>query len=457
MAHAYQQRRAYVYASVLGDKYAFDRACALLTIVGIRASKLRRICHHPTSVGLRLLSREPLQSRVVNAVRRYFRTPPLPRVAEDEKRRDRDGRLQRDPGVRPAINGALDWLCAAHDRSKTADGGVARDYSLIKGWASSYPETTGYIIPTFVAHARENDGRRLKMRARRMLDWLAAIQLPTGAFYGGKIDSTPRKPVTFNTGQILIGLACGERVFGGYRTALELAADWLVATQDPDGCWRKYPTPFATPGEKTYETHVAWGLLEADRVHPDRGYGDAAMRNIRWACGKQRSNGWLADCCLTDPSQPLTHTLGYALRGLIEGYRFSGDRSVAAVAHRTADALLAKLRDDGFIAGRLRADWSEAVPWACLTGVVQIAHCWLMLYEDTGNARYLEAGRRANSFVRRTVRLDDAPEGMRGGVKGSLPVDGGYGPFEYPNWAAKFLIDSLTLEERLATRAKQPS
>ena len=393
-----------------------------------------------------------LKGRVAGAVRRYMHNHSLPPAAKDEARRDRQGAPQYDPGLRPAIDGALDWLCAAHDRSKTADGGVARDYSLIKGWASSYPETTGYIIPTFIAHARENDTRQLRMRARRMLDWLAEIQLPTGAFLGGKIDSTPKMPVTFNTGQILIGLAYGEREFGSYGAPLERAADWLVATQDADGCWRKYPTPFAAQGEKTYETHVAWGLLEADRVRPNRGYADAALKNVRWAMTKQRSNGWLADCCLTDPSQPLTHTLGYALRGLLEAYRFSGDQSIATVARGTADALLAKQRDDGFLAGRLRADWSDAVRWGCLTGIVQIAHCWLMLHEDTGNARYLEAGRRANAFVRRTIQLGDAPEGMRGGVKGSFPVDGGYGPFEYPNWAAKFLIDSLTLEEKLASR-----
>jgi hypothetical protein len=402
------------------------------------------------------MSVKPLHGRIARAVRRYLRNWPLPPVAKAEKRRDRDGAPKHDPGPGPVIEAALDWLCAAQDRSKTADGGVARDYSLVKSWASSYPETTGYIIPTFITHARDDDARQLRARARRMLNWLSDIQMPSGAFQGGKIDSTPIQPVTFNTGQILFGLACGERVFGGYRAPLERAADWLVATQDSDGCWRKYPTPFAAPGEKAYETHVAWALLEADRVVPGRGYADTALKNIRWATTKQRSNGWLADCCLTDPSAPLTHTLGYALRGFVEGFRFSGDVSLATVAQRTADALLAKLGDDGFLAGRMQPDWSDAVPWACLTGTAQIAICWLMLHEDTGNVRYLEAARRANAFVRRTVRLD-APEGIRGGVKGSFPVDGDYGPFEYPNWAAKFLIDSLTLEEKLVSAATQSS
>ena len=33
-----------------------------------------------------------------------------------------------------------------------------------------------------------------------------------------------------------------------------------------------------------------------------------------------------------------------------------------------------------------------------------------------------------------------------GGVKGSFPVDGDYCRYAYPNWAAKFLADSLMLE-----------
>jgi len=53
------------------------------------------------------------------------------------------------------------------------------------------------------------------------------------------------------------------REFGDkYRAPTQAAADWLVETQDDDGCWRKNSVPFVMPGEKAYETHLAWGLLE---------------------------------------------------------------------------------------------------------------------------------------------------------------------------------------------------
>jgi len=47
--------------------------------------------------------------------------------------------------------------------------------------------------------------------------------------------------------------------------------------------------------------------------------------------------------------------------------------------------------------------------------------------------------------VRRTVKVE-GPSGIVGGVKGSFPVNGWYGAYEYLNWAAKFSIDSNLLE-----------
>lgn len=373
----------------------------------------------------------------------------LPVAAKRAWLADARGLPAHDPGPERAIDEAIAWLGRAQDNSASADGGVARHYSLIKGWGTSYPETTGYIVPTMLAHADWRGDEDTRARARRMLDWLVSIQLADGGFQGGRIDATPVVPVTFNTGQILMGLAAGVVAFGeAYRAPMRAAADWLAKSQDPDGCWRKHPTPFAEPGEKAYETHVAWGLLEAARLEPDRPYGDKALANARWALQWQKPNGWIERCCLNDPVRPLTHTLGYALRGIVEAYLFSNDEAFLAAARRTADGLLGALRDDGFLPGRLDPDWRGAVDWACLTGTVQIAHSWLLLHEATGEARYLEAARRANRYVRRTIAID-GPAEMRGGVKGSFPVRGDYGAFEYLNWPPKFFIDAQMAELRI--------
>ncbi len=384
--------------------------------------------------------------RALRGFRRHLKLSP---EARTERRRDRAGLPKEDPGIEACMDACVEWIGRAQDNSATHDGGVARDFGLNTGWAASYPETTGYLIPTVLELAARRKDAALRERARRMLDFLVRIQLESGAFQGGVIGATPVRPTTFNTGQILKGLAAGVREFGAaYEQPMHRAARWLVETQDGDGAWRKHGSAFTVSGEKTYETHVAWGLFEAARIAPGEKYGEAGLANVHWALRAQKSNGWFENCDLDDPERPLTHTLGYVLRGILEAYRHSQDASFVNAAEMTARSLVNALRTDGSLPGRLDSEWHAAADWSCLTGDVQIAYCWLRLYQLTGDPEYLKAGKAANRYVRRTIRLD-GPDGIRGGVKGSFPVWGGYLTYEYPNWAAKFFLDSNLLESDL--------
>ena len=389
-----------------------------------------------------------LYSRLVKTME----TRRLPARAREAMRADRLSRAD-DPGIETTVRAAIGWLTRAQDCTASADGGVARHYGVVDGWAPSYPETTGYIVPTLLDYARRTESAALRDRARRMLDWLVSIQFPEGGFQGGVIGATPRVPVTFNTGQILLGLAAGTHEFGErYRDAMRRAASWLARTQDADGCWRQHRTPFASPSDKAYETHVSWGLLEAARVDASDEFAGAAKRNVRWALTNQHANGWFENNCLTESHHPLTHTIGYVLRGVVEAYRYFRDEEFLAASVGTADGLLGALRDDGFLPGRLDRQWRGTVRWACLTGTVQIAHCWLLLYGYTGDSRYRDAAFAANGFVRRTIALAGDPN-AQGAVRGSWPIDGDYGRFEYLNWAAKFFIDANLLEQDVRTSA----
>ncbi len=390
---------------------------------------------------------------MIRSIRRRIRTRLEPLAWSPRVRAlvagDRGGLPERDPGETAVRDACLAWLCRAQDRSASADGGVARHFALLEGWSTSYPETTGYIVPTMLDEADDRDDDELRARAARMLDWLVSIQFPDGSFQGGRIDSVPVVPVTFNTGQILLGLAAGASRLGDrYREPMRRAADWLTATQDDDGCWRRHPSPFTEPGEKAYDTHVAWGLLEAARVEDDDAWRASALRNIRWAVTKQRDDGWVESNCLDGPEQPLTHTIGYFLRGVVEGWRTSRDPALLEAARKTADGLASSITPDGFLPGRLGPAWTPTVDWACLTGTVQVACCWLLLDHETGQDRYREAARSANRYVRRAVRFLDDPD-LHGGVTGSFPVDGDYGRLECIAWGNKFLLDAQRLERRL--------
>src|SRR5262245_59568940 len=71
---------------------------------------------------------------------------------------------------------AADWLTRAQDAA--TDGGVSGRYLLRSGWSSSYPETTGYIIPTFLALATHLQREEFMARARRCVEFLESVRLP---------------------------------------------------------------------------------------------------------------------------------------------------------------------------------------------------------------------------------------------------------------------------------------
>jgi hypothetical protein len=365
-----------------------------------------------------------------------------------EVARDQFVGLRSDPGPELAIDVGLAWLKIAQDRSSSNDGGISRHFSLLSGWAASYPETTGYAIPTLIEQGKGKSNSSLLNRARRALDWLVSIQFENGAFQGGTIGTLLLEPVTFDTGQILIGMAAGTAEFGNdYRGAMGRAAQWLVDTQSNDGAWRTLNPHLGTHADtaRTFETHVAWGLFEAARLEPNKGWGEAGLANIRWAITHQRPNGWFDHCCLSDCIRPLTHTLAYAIRGVIEAYRFSGEKQFLESALLSARAMANVTEENGFLAGRFTSDWKPAVNWSCLTGSAQMAACWFMLYQETRDLRLLKAGLAANRFVRRTLCIDGEQERL-GGVKGAFPVWGKYGRFEFLNWACKFMIDANSME-----------
>lgn len=380
----------------------------------------------------------------------------LPKRAVDELVADLSDCPRADPGLELAIDAGSKWLARAQDSSTTHDGGVAKNFSLLSGWSTSYPETTGYIVPTMIDYSKLRGGDGFAQRARRMLDWLVAIQYQNGAFMSGAIGSRNAVPTTFNTGQILIGLAAGVAEFGErYREPMRRAADWLVEVQDPDGAWRGHQSPLVRPGAKTYDTHIAWGLFEAARLDPDRSYGEAGLKNVRWAIGRQTENGWFQDCSIKNPATPATHTLGYALRGILEAYAYEKDPALLAAARKAGDGLVSALYPGGFLPGRIDSDWRGTVNWSCLTGQAQNASNWMLLWQHTRDVRYLDAAYSSNRYLRSALNVD-GDEDVRGAVKGSFPVDGEYDPWVYPNWATKFMVDSCMLELSIRRRSGRP-
>ncbi|MEI2454880.1 beta-L-arabinofuranosidase domain-containing protein [Lysobacter firmicutimachus] len=346
---------------------------------------------------------------------------------------------------------AAQWLLRA--QQATDDDGVAHSYDARRNrWIASYPETTGYVIPTLCDYADYGGDPRYRDAALRMARWEVAVQQPDGGVRAGTMATRPAVSTVFNTGQVLFGLERALRETGEplFRDALVRAADWLLQAQDPDGCWRRFQSPLTTTRRATYNTRTAFGLVRAYQATADARYLQAADRNVAWALSTAHANGWLPDNCLGRhrDDRALTHTIAYALRGFLEVGAATGNRGYLDQARRMARAMAQAQAADGSLPGYCDPQWRGAVAWTCVTGNSQMAVNWLRLAQVDGDERWIAHAVAANRYNMSLQHLATANDNVRGALKGSHPLGAAYMPWRYPNWATKFFMDALMLETR---------
>lgn len=286
-----------------------------------------------------------------------------------------------------------------------------------------------------------------------MGDWEIRIQMPSGSVMGGKYRETDQTPAVFNTGMVLLGWSALIKRTGAerFKQAARRAADWLVDIQEPSGDWVRGRSRFAMDGPGVYRVMVAWGLCEAGILLGEERYIEAALSSAQFCLSRQHPNGWLADCCLSDPRRPLLHTLAYAMQGLISVGRLTGRQDIIAGAQRLADAQLRIMNPDGYLPGRQDSSFAPAVKWACPTGTAQTSIVWSELLALTGDDRYRVAVARANRWLMAHHDIRNRDPRLRGGISGSWPVDGSYRRLEVINWGTKFFVDALWREQQDAT------
>jgi peptidoglycan/xylan/chitin deacetylase (PgdA/CDA1 family) len=400
----------------------------------------------PSALGA--LKPSPRVSRLVRGVTRLLH-PSLGLVVA----RDAVGLRGRSNGSAAHLHATVEWLCRAQDQG--AGGGVSAGYSLVDGWLAPYPETTGYIIPTFFDYARAFGRGEVRARAIRMADWEIQVQLPSGAVQAGvyRGASGDRRPAVFNTGQVILGWcrAYQETKDPRYLEAALRGGNWLAQVQAADGAWW-LDGPETETVVHAYDVRTAWSLLELHALVNDGPYRDAARRNVEWTLTQQRDNGWFEHNAFFTSSDkwnlPLTHTIAYVLEGLLGAWEHLRDPRCLDAVLNTARQLLDVFDRTGTLPGEFDGAWRTQRRYSCLTGSAQVAGLWLRLHQITGESRWREAAARLNNTVKAAQVLNSRHAGVRGGVKGSQPIFGRYTPFTYINWGAKFLADSLMLEDR---------
>jgi uncharacterized protein YyaL (SSP411 family) len=347
--------------------------------------------------------------------------------------------------VRQHLDAALDWITRA--QAAAGDGGVSKGFDLLRSrWAPSYPETTGYTIPTLLNAAMALDRLELHTLALSLADYLLESTTPEGGV--GHWAGSKSRPIVFDTGQVMFGwlaafdVTCDER----YLQAAMRAGDWLVSVQHPSGSWKSYQHLGV---EKVIDTRVAWALLELHRRIHQEACCRAAVRNLEWALQNQDTDGWFQHCAFVKGEDPFTHTLAYTAEGLFECGCLLNEVRYIEAARLAAEALLARQHADGRLASTYGSGWCETSRSSCLTGNCQMSRLWLRFYETSGDQACYDAAEKSITFVARTQDLKTSNLNTRGAIAGSHPIYGRYERFKYPNWAAKFFIDALLMLDEI--------
>ena len=345
------------------------------------------------------------------------------------------------------LRAAIDWLCRAQDvrDDKPDSGGVSAGWSFEDGWLPSYPETSGYIVETFIAAAEVLDRPELVDRAQRIIDWELSIQRPDGAF-PGHFGEPGSQPVVFNTGQIMHGMLAGYLQLRRPECleAAVKAGHWLARVQDADGCWRQFEHN-GVP--HTYNTRASWALLATALIAGDAPLEDGRDPQSRLGAGATARIRLVRQQCVhSGPGAVHAHDR-------VRHPRVSRVRRAARqqplrrrCAQGCARAGQCAARAMAGLPGPMTPTGLRARRYCCLTGVAQMSVNWMRCAQAAGAVELRDNARTAIAFLKRRQRLDDRDRSHAAAIAGSAPIWGAYSRFEFPNWAAKFFADALMMD-----------
>jgi hypothetical protein len=333
------------------------------------------------------------------------------------------------------------WLKSAY--LATHGNGFSKGYSYFSGWMPAYPETSGYIISTLIKYHRIYQDDESLQLARSTGEWLFTKHNSDGGIPA--IKERPSNSLAFDTGMVLQGYTdlyseTGEEAFGKYAS---LCVDFLCKTQNENGSWSNcyFNIPHA------YHARVSWPLMIYAKTFLDDKALVSAGKNLDWVVSQQNDVGYWQSANFS-PKMPYanTHSLGYILEGLIESYLLTGKNEWLESARKGADRLADfAILHRGYLPSYFNSEWQEqkVVPFsfACLTGIAQISRAWLLLNKITNEKKYLEAGHLGLDYVIQYQDITTHLDSIRGALPGSAPIFGRYLPFQFPNWAVKFLLD----------------
>jgi hypothetical protein len=353
------------------------------------------------------------------------------------------------PTYDQSLDNTFQWIKASFDANN--DGGSSAYYRIGQGWKGSYPETTGYLIPTIYDYASIRKSEEWKSIAKRAADWLLSIQASEGGWQGLQIGIKCDLRI-FNTAMILDGLAAAYRIEkdNKYLDSAIRGVDWCLSKMDKNGFFSKNNVV----GGGTFDTLVCACMLMVVQLLPEerqQPYIDKIKFSLDAHLTFQTNNGWFKNCNFKSSDESaLLHHIGYTIEGLVLSSEILGDDSYYRAAKKTADKLLGKFETELKLPAFFKADWSTLYDLGsketlCLTGCSQVAIVFQRIYRKENDLAFRNAALKLNDLVASIANYKSSDSGLCFGIPGSYPIDGNYQGYQIVNWAAKYHAESILL------------
>lgn len=298
------------------------------------------------------------------------------------------------------IENALKWIAA---NTVPGQGIIVNSRQRI-----SYPEVTGYYIPTLLSVGQVE-------LARQYATWLTTIQNSDGSFSGPNGSGR----YAFDTGQIIRGWVSIVDQMPELTAPIRRACDWMIQSADHNTGRLLVPAPnqdwsLGDRGEVNEAIHLyaLAPMLSVAQKFGDKKYNRFVTKSLEY---------YVKNTNLTEFAQrnSLTHFFGYIQDALL-------DFGLVDLARKGMASVAAFQAANGAVPG-----YSD-VSWVCSTGLAQLAIVWYRLGDVS----------RAEKAMQFLAKLQNPS----GGFMGSYGMEATYFPSAEIAWAVKYCIDATQLQ-----------
>lgn len=333
---------------------------------------------------------------------------------------------------------AMEWLIHAAKKMKFNGFPHSRWLYLpeIFAWRSSYPETSGYLIENLIERNIWHHELQLTI-AQKTANWLLEQQSPSGYFYAGL---KKHKPSIFNTAQIIGGLHLFQKrkQVEKYNECIFNAHNWFIRQINKEGIWQA--GLYVDSWFSVYYAHALWKYLEIDLHYFNGNNLDLLTKSYTHLLGKAQIA--LSANSSFYPNKPcLSHTLAYALQGLLECAKILKDGQRIQWVYDS----LKNINERSLVRQQFPAEFHNETSWnatyICTTGHAQFASLYYQLYADLQEPWALETAEQL-MFDLINIQYKNHKPGINGAFPASYPVWKPYFPFRIVNWTQKFFLDA---------------